>query len=59
MGKPVIGILHENPEAELNQELLRRYRGKVEPKSYNYNLLEQYLDENFDYRERTVEGLEL
>lgn len=59
MGNPAIGILHKNPEADLNQELLRRYRGKVEPKSYNYNLLEQYLDENFDYRERTVESLEL
>ena len=59
MGNPAIGILHKNPEAELNRELLRRYRGKVEHKSYNYNLLEQYLDENFDYRERTVESLEL
>ena len=59
MGNPAIGILHKNPEAELNRELLRRYRGNVEHKSYNYNLLEQYLDENFDYRERTVEGLEL
>ena len=59
MEKPAIGILHKNPEADLNQELLRRYRGKVEPKSYNYNLLEQYLDENFDYKERIVDGLEL
>lgn len=59
MGNPAIGILHKNPEADLNQELLRRYRGKVEPKSYNYNLLEQYLDENFDYKERIVDGLEL
>lgn len=59
MEKPAIGILHKNPEADLNQELLRRYRGKVKPKSYNYNLLEQYLDENFDYKERIVDGLEL
>ena len=26
MGNPAIGILHKNPEAELNRELLRRYR---------------------------------
>ena len=59
MGNPAIGILHKNPEADLNRELLRKYRGKVKPKSYNYNLLKQYLDENFDYQQRTVEGLEL
>jgi len=59
MGNPAIGIWRKNPEADLNRELLRKYRGKVKPKSYNYNLLKQYLDENFDYKERIVDGLEL
>lgn len=59
MGRPGKCILHKSREADLDIELLKKYRGKVEPRPYNYDCFEKYLGENFDYKERTMDCFEL